>query len=440
MSPTSQKHGKQLGKRTVKRPVAKKKATPMEMPVVSFAGDRGVVGLAGIAPSLIDRGLGQDRQEGVGSSVDHVCGGIGCRPCLGLDRRTEGEVRRGVVAAKVHATRPPQHVVEDQSRKGDCPYCGGEDDALRAGGSRTGKEGRSLGSSVRIAESCIRAGGPRNGSREEPPRQEILRDPRFTQPLRCSVPGAARQELPHPVRERRRRIRRQGLPRQYARESRGQSTDQSCRRARRRQACDDFLIGYGGGGKPSKSIPDRCRTRAPAQRHDGRQAQVLRRDRWEEHPRLDARCASQRGRDRDGVRRRLFPRSREERSPRVHLRGELCMGHEQHPREPLLCGGAHGGRLRMFVFGHALHGRSRCESDRAPRGHRPLRRHRLAARLRRSHRAPRIGWREGDRGRRPRRQSPPRHAPRASFRGIHRGLRSSRREARISFATITTAS
>jgi uncharacterized protein YdeI (YjbR/CyaY-like superfamily) len=37
MSPASQKHGKQLSKRTVKRPVAKKKATPMEMPVVSFA-------------------------------------------------------------------------------------------------------------------------------------------------------------------------------------------------------------------------------------------------------------------------------------------------------------------------------------------------------------------------------------------------------------------
>ncbi len=37
MSTTSQKHGKELSKRTVKRPVAKKKPTPMEMPVVSFA-------------------------------------------------------------------------------------------------------------------------------------------------------------------------------------------------------------------------------------------------------------------------------------------------------------------------------------------------------------------------------------------------------------------
>jgi hypothetical protein len=37
MSATSQKHGKELSKRTVERPVAKKKATPMEMPVVSFA-------------------------------------------------------------------------------------------------------------------------------------------------------------------------------------------------------------------------------------------------------------------------------------------------------------------------------------------------------------------------------------------------------------------
>ena len=156
--------------------------------------------MAGIAPSVIARGLAQDREEGVEHDIDHLRGSTGGRPCLGLDRRTEGEVRRGTAAPKVYPTRFPEHLVEDQSREGDCAHRSGQDDAFRACGSGARQEGRSLGSSVRIAESRVVAGRSRRLSRGiRAPRNSSRRSTLATVTPFCSGCSTPRKPRRAPV-------------------------------------------------------------------------------------------------------------------------------------------------------------------------------------------------------------------------------------------------
>jgi len=69
-------------------------------------------------PRLIARRVAEDRKEGCRSGVGHVRGGAGWCARVGVDRRAEGDVKRRLVAAALHATHCEEPVVEDQPRKG----------------------------------------------------------------------------------------------------------------------------------------------------------------------------------------------------------------------------------------------------------------------------------------------------------------------------------
>lgn len=161
---------------------------------------RGLGRVAGRSRRLGAGCVDQDCQERLRHPVGQLGPGGRGRPCPRLDRRTGQIHRRDLVPPTGHASSTPQPMVEDQPGDRRASDFRRHDASGGPACRRGGQGGWPLGRRLRPAVDGGRARRPAGRARRRARRGEVLRDARWSQPLRHPPSHPRGQEARDPAR------------------------------------------------------------------------------------------------------------------------------------------------------------------------------------------------------------------------------------------------